>query len=389
MQKRLWLLGILILLIGTILTVWWIFRPQAPSSEQKPISTSTPPPVAKPSYVDQKLQAMSLRDKVASLFIFHRSGVDQAALHSYMTTYKPGGFIFMGDNIPNTTEQLQKITADMITDPALPPLLAVDEEGDTVRRLATDTFPGALTLPDLPPAATKDAFQRRSDLVKSVGLNLNFGIIADVTDNPTSFIFPRVLGTTPNQAAERVAQAVASSKGRTLSTIKHFPGHGETGADSHTSIPATQITYDEWSRKDMIPFKAGIDAGVDLVMFGHLRYSAVDGAPASLSKKWHDVLRSTLGFKGLTITDDMIMLQNSGDPAYANAVDNAVAAINAGNDLLLFVLDHGDSASQIDPNTLVDGVVNAVQAGKISESIVDEHARSILGVRHSLTAQDN
>jgi beta-N-acetylhexosaminidase len=139
----------------------------------------------------------------------------------------------------------------------------------------------------------------------------------------------------------------------------------------------------------MIPFKAGIDAGADLVMFGHLRYSAVDTVPASLSKKWHTILRNTLGFKGLAITDDMIMLQNSGDGAYMDPVSNAVSAIEAGNDLLLFVLDHGDPASQIDPNTLIDGVVAAVQRGQMSESVINDHARAVLGVRHSIATSND
>lgn len=327
---------------------------------------------------------MTLRDKVASLFILHTPGTNPTNLTTYLTTYKPGGLIFMGDNIPGSMDELRAVTDTLTTDKQLPPFLAVDEEGDTVKRLAADTYPGALSLPDKPPAATKEAFAQRSDLLKSVGLNLNFGIIADVSANAYSFIFPRVLGTTPAAASERVAQAVEGSKGRTLSTLKHFPGHGETSADSHSSIPVAPTSYDDWEARVALPFKAGIDAGADLVMFGHLRYTAVDQQPATLSKKWHDIIRNELGFKGLTITDDMIMLQNSGDPAYADPVNNAIAALQAGNDLLLYVLDHQGGRSVINPEAIIEGVTDAVQSGQLRESEIDERTRKVLTVRHEL-----
>lgn len=391
------------ILIGSIVSaiallaasVWLIGRMMQPSSQPTTQPTSTqetsppPAPATKPkptlSYVDQTLAAMSLRDKVASLFIFHTPGTDSTRLASYMTTYRPSGFIFMGDNIPVGLDSLRAETRALVKDPKLPPLLAIDEEGDTVKRLASDTYPGALTLPDKPPAATRDAFAQRSELLKSTGFNLNFGIIADVTANPYSFIYPRVLGTTPQAAAERVVQAVEGSKGKTLSTLKHFPGHGETTANSHTSIPTATTASDDWRRRVALPFKAGIDAGADLVMFGHLRYDAVDTLPASLSKKWHDIIRSDLGFKGLIITDDMIMLHDSGEASFADSTANAVSAVQAGNDLLLYVLDHESEGSKLDPNTLIDGLVAAVNDGRLDPGLVDERVRRVLNVRHDLS----
>lgn len=386
MSKRI-VIGISIAAVAIAVAVTMLFwprpQPQPSSSQQTPPpaqNTPTPPR----SYVDQQLSAMSVRDKVASLFILHTPGTDPAALANYLSTYKPSGLIFMGDNIPYTFDALRQQTGALVTDKQLPPLLAVDEEGDTVKRLAADTYPGALTLRDMSPTATKDAFTKRSDLLKSVGLSLNFGIVADVTADPNSFIYPRVLGTTPQAASERVTQAVDGSKGKTLSTLKHFPGHGETPANSHKTIPSAPTTYDDWHNRVALPFKAGIDAGADVVMFGQLRYPAVDTQPAALSKKWHDTIRSELGFKGLAITDDMIMLQDSGEPNFADPVANAIAAVQAGNDLLLYVLNHDSQASQIDPNALIDGVTAAVNDGRISTTDLDEHARRILTARHVL-----
>lgn len=352
---------------------------QGPSHQQNQNQPSQP----QKSYVDKALEEMSLRDKVASLFVLHVSGTDSSELASYFSAHKPAGLIFMGDNIPFTFDELRAQTGALVTDKKLPPLIALDEEGDTVKRLAADTYPGALTLRNQPPEAAKEAFAKRSDLLKSLGINLNFGIIADVTSDPNSFIYPRVLGTAPQAASERVAQAVAGSKGRTLSTIKHFPGHGETSADSHSSIPTAATTYDDWRQRVALPFKAGIDAGADLVMFGHLRYSEVDEQPATLSAKWHEIVRNELGFKGVIVTDDMIMLQDSGEAAFADPVANAVAALQAGSDLLLYVLDHGGK-SGIDPNVLIDGVLQAVNDGRLEQKDIDDSVRKVLELRYSL-----
>jgi beta-N-acetylhexosaminidase len=214
-----------------------------------------------------------------------------------------------------------------------------------------------------------------------VGITLNFGIIADTTANPASFIYDRVLGTTPESAAARVTAAVEASKNMTLSTLKHFPGHGETIADSHQTIPTIPLAYDQWLARDKPPFAAGIDAGADVVMAGHLRYSAVDSRPASLSKKWHDILRLDLGFKGVVITDAMGMLQDSGDPTYADAVRNAVLALQAGNTMLLYVTDPAPS-----PQVLIDGIVVAVKSGQLSESTITQAAKIALELRSKSAA---
>lgn len=350
---------------------------------QPPRKNLTSAPAATQSAIDTKLKNMSLRDEVASLFVLHEPGVDPALLSKYMSTYHPGGFIVMGDNIPASEQALKQETAALRGSyKQFPYLVAVDQEGDTVRRLNNDTYPGAETLKDKPVSATSDAFKNRSQLVHDAGMTLNFGIIADTTADPSSFIYDRVLGTAPDASADRVAAAVKASHGLTLTTLKHFPGHGETEANSHTTIPTTDISYDQWLAHDAIPFQAGIKAGADVVMMGQLRYSSVDDQPATLSKKWHDILRQNLGFTGAIITDDMVMLQNSGDPRYRDPVHNAVSALAAGNTLLLYVLDNDDSAtSKIDPAALIDGVTTAVKNGELDRSTVDQAAKQALQLR--------
>ncbi|WP_431277241.1 glycoside hydrolase family 3 N-terminal domain-containing protein [Leifsonia poae] len=356
-------------------------------------ATATPPtptPTVDPvtSYARTKLNSMTLRQQVASLFMLHQPGTDGAALRAFVDRYGVGGMILMGDNIPPTPDALAAQNAAMTTDPGLPPLIAIDEEGGDVTRLPWDTLPGANVLRNRPPAETQSTFQQRSALLKQAGVSVDFGTVADVTTNPRSFIYDRVLGTTPSESAARVAASVAGQHGTVFATLKHFPGHGETNADSHLTVPTTGVSADQWRAQDAPPFEAGIAAGAEFVMFGHLTYSAVDGVPASLSPAWHRILNDQLGFDGVAITDDMRMLQDTRLPEYQNPVENAVRAIAAGNTMLLFVLPADPAASGMDPDALIDGVVAAVQQGRIPQSQMAADALKLLELRRSLAPKE-
>jgi beta-N-acetylhexosaminidase len=351
----------------------------------------TPTPTVQPSapdpievYADARLASMTLRQKVASLLMLHRPGVDGAALRTFVDQYGLGGLILMGDNIPPAMAALRAETDAISSDPGLPVLTATDEEGGIVRRLPEDTAPGAEQLKLQAPDATRAAFASRAALLKQAGITLNFGTVADVTADPNSFIFDRVLGTTPADASSRVAASVAGQKGLVLSTLKHFPGHGEVEADSHLSIPTTPVSLPQWRERDEPSFAAGVKSGADAVMFGHLVYSAVDSEPASLSAAWHHILAEELGFTGVTITDDLRMLQDSGLPQYQDPGENAVRALAAGNTMLLFVLGADPSQDGVDPDHVIDAVVAAVGAGRISLAQIDGDARKLLELRRSI-----
>jgi beta-N-acetylhexosaminidase len=384
MNRRLFVFIVLIIASSVVCVAWLLFGNGMKSAAPKQ-PTGSLAQQKTPSYVDMQLADMTLKQKVACLLILHVPGTDVDTLRNYLATYQPGGLIFMGDNIPATTDELTLLTSGLQTNKSLPYLLAVDEEGGDVKRLPDDIYPAAIDLKNQTVSATSAAFNERSNLLHQVGLNLNFGIVADVTSNPNSFIYPRVFGGDPTMVGDRVAAAVIASKGLTLSTLKHFPGHGETEGDSHASIPNTDIPYGQWQLRDKTPFQSGINAGADVVMFGHLVYNSVDIVPASLSIKWHDILKNQLNFTGLTVTDDMIMLQNSGESIYADPISNAVQALLAGNTMLLYVLGADNTVSNISIETLIDGVVVAVEDGKINQDIIDQNARKVLFVRHSLS----
>lgn len=339
------------------------------------------------SYAASVLAEMTLEEKIRSLLMLHYPGTDTATLHAFIVNHNVGGFILMGNNIPESPADLSTLTAALSVDPQLPALVAIDEEGGYVTRLPYDGFAGANTLRNEDPSATLAAFSGRAELLKSAGINVNFGVDADVTGDPQSFIFDRTFGNTPDQAALRVAAAVGGEKSLVASTLKHFPGHGSTTGDSHVSIPATAMSFDQWQSTDAVPFAAGIAAGAAMVMFGHLAFTAVDAAPASLSSAWHTILREKLGFKGIAITDDMTMLQGSGLPEYGDPVENAVSALAAGNDMLLYVLAADPSNDGIDPEAIVTGLVGAVKSGRIAEGQVEASALRVLTLRRSFAPE--
>jgi beta-N-acetylhexosaminidase len=329
-----------------------------------------------------RVASMTLREKAAVVVMGHVPTSDPVVLADYMSRTGIGGFILMGANIPATEAELRGVTAALTPDSDLPPLIAIDQEGGDVSRLPWDVFPSSVTLKDQPAAAAQDAFSGRAALLQRAGIGVNFGIVADVTDDRSMFIYRRALGTTPDGGAERVAAAVRGEGEGAMSTLKHFPGHGAAPGDSHSGIPSSGMSKDEWSRNDAAPFSAGIDAQAPLLMFGHLAYPAIDPAPATLSAEWHRIAREELGFTGVAITDDLGMLQSTGIPEYQDPVANAVSALAAGNDMVLAVVySSADTAPR-----MVDGIVAAVESGALPQARLDEAAQRVTAARLSVAA---
>lgn len=320
---------------------------------------------------------MTTTERAASVVMGHIPTTDTTALSAYMSDSGLGGFILMGGNIPASEAELRGVTAALTVDPALPPLIAIDQEGGYVSRLPWDDLEASATLKELPVERTSTAFGARAALVARGGANVNFGIVADQTADPSSFIHGRALGVDPKSAADRVAAAVSAEEPLVASTLKHFPGHGAAPGDSHEVIPTAAIGLDQWWETDAVPFAAGVEAGASLLMFGHLAFTAVDEAPASLSARWHEIARTDLGFDGVIVTDDLGMLQSSGIPAYADPVANAVAALAAGNDLILTIAHSTPQTA----GAITAGLAAAVESGAIPAERLQEAAERVMTLR--------
>lgn len=339
-------------------------------------------------YLEQRMSVMTIEQKIAALIMVHVPGTDPQRIRSFVDAHGFGGVIVMGDNVGGAASTVSTLTSALSSDEGLPLLTAIDQEGGDVRRLREDTAASARTLRGAPPEATEQAFRERSALVAEAGVLINFGIVADVTPDRSSFIRSRTLGETPGAAAERVAAAVRGEAGTVLSTLKHFPGHGASPDDSHVSIPQSSISIDEWRLTHAVPFQAGIDAGAPLVMMGHLEFSQISDQPASLSPVWIDVLRRDLGFEGVIVTDDMLMLQRSGIAAYADPLQNAVQALAAGNDLLLYVFPADPGTVGIDPAALVATLAAAVADGRLDEVAIESSLHRVLALRREASGAE-
>lgn len=325
---------------------------------------------------------MTTDEQAASIVMGHIPTTDTTALSDYMRSSGIGGFILMGANVPGSEGELRAVTAAVAGDADVPPLIAIDQEGGDVSRLEWDAFPAARTLKDLPVTDSTAAFAARASLVARAGANVNFGIVADTTADTASFIYGRSLGADPAAAADRVSAGATAEEPLVASTLKHFPGHGAAPGDSHELIPSTTESLEEWRQTDALPFIAGIDARASLLMFGHLSYTAVDSAPASLSPRWHAIARDDLGFDGVIVTDDLGMLQSTGIPEYADPVANAVVAVAAGSDLVLMI-------AHSTPNTaaqLVAGITAAVDGGRLPADRLQDAAERVMTLRLELAA---
>lgn len=359
----------------------------APSAAPRQ-ATSTPAPSPTPT-VDPAVAAvrqMSTAEQAASVVMGHVPTADAAALSSYMASGPEGaplgGFILMGSNIGGDAAQVRAVTSALTLDPELPPLIAVDQEGGVVSRLPWDALPGGRRLQADDAARVRDVFADRAGLVAQTGANVNFGIVADVPADTGSFISSRALGADPAAAADRVSAAVQGEQGLVLSTLKHFPGHGAAPGDSHHGIPSTPMSLQQWRATDAKPFEAGIDAGAELLMLGHLAYTAVDAAPASLSPRWHRIARDDLGFDGVLITDDLGMLGSSGVAEYRDPVANAVAAIAAGSDMVLMI---AGSTPQTAP-AMAAGLAQAVTDGTLPAERLEDAAVRVMTLRMQVAA---
>ncbi|WP_293696137.1 glycoside hydrolase family 3 N-terminal domain-containing protein [uncultured Agrococcus sp.] len=351
--------------------------PPEPTPSPTDSQTMTPTPTFSPEEI--AVDAMTTEERAASVVMGHIPSTDPEEVGDYMRSGL-GGFILMGSNVEGDQEQLQALTEGLIVDEDLPPLIAIDQEGGDVSRLPWDDLPGGRQLQGSDPEDVQNTFEDRANLVVDAGANVNLGIVADVPADSADFIASRALGADPPSSAANVQAAVTGEQGVVFSTLKHFPGHGAAPGDSHFELPSTDLSLELWREADAVPFAAGVDAGAELLMFGHLVFSSVDDAPASLSERWHDIARSELGFEGVCITDDLGMLLSAGDDEYQDPVQNAVRAIDAGSDMVLMIAGSTPETA----GDMAAGIAEAVENGTLSEERLREAAIRVMSLRLQL-----
>ncbi|MCF8547974.1 MAG: hypothetical protein K9G00_03670 [Pontimonas sp.] len=331
--------------------------------------------------IDDELASAGLREKLAGLMVVTIAGMDSNRQLEFLQRVPAAGFLMLKGNLQGGPEAISVFMAELQADQEFPLLITVDQEGPPIARIAGDEFPGARELGAGPVEATTNAFLARQELVASTGSNVNFGVVADVSQGSGAYIHNRAFSTDPDVVSEHVRAAVEARVPGVAQTIKHFPGHGMVFADTHKVVPSVDMPYDQWRSTHGEPFVAGIAAGADLVMMAHIRVTTVSKDPASLSDDWIGILRNDLGFDGVIITDDLRMLKRSGEEAYQDPATVMVQALVAGNDLLMWAVDPASDPDYGTYDLILDALVQAVDSGVVSEEQVDASFERVLRLR--------
>ena len=352
---------------------------QEPEAPPEPVPE--PPPEPAPSAAQQLLETMTLREKVCQLFVVfpvNLAGPDQVTEAGEPTRlaleqYPVGGLIYDRTNMAGK-EQVRDMLAAVQSYSRIPLLLACDEEGGTGK--PADGHRGHhLYRPHAPVQGSGggESGGKRQDMA-ALGFNVDFAPVADVWSNPKNTVIgDRAYSDDFSQAADLVAAAVEGFHQEGVAcALKHFPGHGDTSADSHNGSVYVYKTLDQLREAELLPFRAGIGAGADMVMIGHLIISDVSEEPALLSPEIvTDLLREELGFTGVVITDS---LQMRAMTDVYGAGEIAVGAVLAGVDLLLCPENLEEA---------VESLTAAVESGEIPESRLDESVLRILTMKEA------
>ncbi|MEV0991339.1 glycoside hydrolase family 3 protein [Streptomyces sp. NPDC049949] len=281
-----------------------------------------------------------------------------------------------GRNIASP-EQLAALTAQLRAERD-DVLVAIDEEGGDVTRLEVrggSSFPGNLALGAVDDTGlTRDVARELGRRLAECGVNLNWAPSADVNSNPDNpVIGVRSFGADTRLAARHTAAYVEGLQAAGVAACtKHFPGHGDTNVDSHHALPRIDVDLDTLVARELVPFKAAIEAGTKAVMSAHILVPALDPTrPATLSPQiLTGLLRKELGYEGLIVTDGMEMNAIAGTYGIERG---SVLAIAAGADAICVGGGLADEATVL---RLRDALVAAVREGALpAERLADAAAR--------------
>ena len=331
-------------------------------------------------WVDKTYNSLSQDEKLGQLFIVALyTNKDEAHINQIRNIVlkdKIGGLILMQDdatkeiNLVNEFQSKSKVSL----------MIGMDAEWGVFQRIAkAHKYPWAITLGAI---QDKNLIHEMSSKIaedcKRMGINWDFAPVVDVNTNPNNpIIGNRSFGSDVNNV---VNSALAYSNGlqdnKILAAIKHFPGHGDTDADSHLDLPVVSHNMERLEKIEIAPFKALMNKGIGGVMVAHLYVPSLEnekGIPASVSQKIvTGLLKEKLGYKGLIITDALNM------GAVANkfkAGELDAMAFKAGNDIMLFSQDVATGKKLIQ---------QAIDKGEISQNRVEESVKKILLTKYYL-----
>ena len=359
------------------------------------------PATSQAEQVEQELQQMTLREKVGQMFYVRPEVLDTTIhwtayselenlklqqLNDRMTAlnadYPVGGVILYAWNIDNESQLAGFISQIRSLNGS--PLLCIDEEGGRVARIANNPNFDVKKYESMEaigktgdPANAYECGNTIGTYLTKYGFDIDFAPVADVNTNPDNVIIgPRAFSDDPAVAAPMVTNYLQGLKDAGITgCIKHFPGHGDTTADTHYGYAKSLKTWDEMLQCEMVTFRAGIKWGCQLIMTAHIAAPNVTGSdvPSTMSPIiLQDKLRGELGYRNIIVTDAISMGAITNQYTTAQA---AVGSILAGSDIVL------------DPRNYVeafDAVMAAVADGTISEERINQSVRRILTLKQQM-----
>ena len=329
------------------------------------------------AWVDSVYNSLSERDRVAQLLCpkVNPAGgaASKAAIKNYVGTCHVGGLLFSG----GSAKEYAELTNYAQSLARVPVLMTFDGEWGLAMRISTaPRFPHNMGLGAIQDESLLYGYGREmARQCRLMGVHVNFAPDADVNSNPANPVIGyRSFGEDPGRVgALAAAYARGLEDGGVMAVAKHFPGHGDTGTDSHKALPTVAHSRERFDSIDLVPFRRYIKDGGSGIMVGHLDVPAFDpsGRPASLSHKiTTGLLKDRMGFRGLVFTDALEM-----KGARVEGENTCVAAIAAGAEMLL---------SGRSPAADIDAILAAVKAGKIKPAAIEDACRKVLACKYAL-----
>ena len=378
------------------------------------MSAAVMPVSAKERTPEQYLASMSTEDKISMMIMpAFRWKMDAEGTRTKVTEITEditntlnkhsyaGVILFLENTATNagTTrfiDQLQKANAAGGDRPQL--IISTDQEGGNVTRLTQGTMtPGNMALGainDL--SVTKEVAEMMGKELTAIGFNADFAPDVDVNNNPANpVIGVRSFSDDAQTVAKHGSVFVrALNDSGIISTLKHFPGHGDTSTDSHTGLPSIDKSYEQLKQNELIPFQACIDAGSQMIMTAHIVYPQIEketyvskqtgetiNLPATLSKTViTDILRGDMGFGGVVVTDSMEM---DAIAKHFDRYDAAKLAIEAGVDILLMPFELRTKENFADMDTYISTLAQQADLGKIPMDKIDAAVLRILKMKEN------
>lgn len=336
--------------------------------------------------IDTEINNLSLKEKIAQMFILGFSGTGLNSENNNIQNLAKnglGGVILFAENI-KSYNQVQNLSKELQNRAKIPLFVSIDQEGGLVERTINIKnkidflTPMALAAANNP-EPVKIHTQIMAEELKFMGINMNFAPVVDVNTNINNPVIGiRSFGSTAEDVI-KYSEPVYKTfmQNNIIPVAKHFPGHGDTSVDSHLEMPVVDLSMEMLENIHIKPFKDAIDKGISALMVSHVFYKAFNNSssplPASLSREIiTDYLKGQLNYKGLIISDDMVM---GGISKHYNYFDACITGINAGIDLFIFK----DSGNEI--CELVDKITDAVEKNIISVDRINESVEKILFIK--------